>query len=83
MTGREKKKLKVSAARTIAVQPSTVSSNTVAGPSNFKPKDSKLLFSRTRGRLINCSLIGLSGLPATLDVEKFVEVVPFLLLFFD
>jgi len=42
MTGREKKKLKVSNARMIAVQPSTVTSNAVAGPSSSKAKDSTL-----------------------------------------
>ncbi|KIM43164.1 hypothetical protein M413DRAFT_443976 [Hebeloma cylindrosporum] len=40
MTGREKKKLKVSNARTIAVQPSAMTSNAVAGPSSSKAKDS-------------------------------------------
>jgi hypothetical protein len=44
MTGREKKKLKVSAARTIAVQPYAVFPSAVAGPSNFKHKDSKYSF---------------------------------------
>jgi len=42
MTGREKKKLKVSTARTIAVQPSSVTSNAVTGPSSSKAKDSTL-----------------------------------------
>lgn len=44
MTGREKKKLKVSTARTIAVQPT---SNAVAGPSSSKAKDSTLSGSYT------------------------------------
>lgn len=73
MTGREKKKLKVSTARTIAVQPSPVTSNAVAGPSSSKPKDSTLSDSFTDDNQLS-AFIGLLGLPAALDVENFIEV---------
>ncbi|KAF4617537.1 hypothetical protein D9613_005911 [Agrocybe pediades] len=58
LTGREKKKLKVTAARTINVQPTSQASGS-GGPSN-----SNAVKSATK-------------LPATIDVEKFVEARQF------
>ncbi|KAG6811630.1 hypothetical protein H0H92_006499 [Tricholoma furcatifolium] len=62
LTGREKKKLKMTAARTIAVQPAktlTFSDNAVAGPSSKSAVNS------------------LNGLPSAIDVEKFAEARAF------
>ncbi|KAG6844608.1 hypothetical protein H0H87_005542 [Tephrocybe sp. NHM501043] len=59
MTGREKKKIKMTAARTIAVQPvktASFSENAVAGPSSRPAVNS------------------LNGLPSAIDVERFAEV---------
>ncbi|KAH9480457.1 Ribonucleases P/MRP protein subunit POP1 [Psilocybe cubensis] len=62
ITGREKKKLKINAARTIAVQPSSQRESSAAiGPSNSATNHSN----------------SLTGLPTALDVEKFVEARAF------
>lgn len=66
MTGREKKKLKLSAARTIATQ---------AGPSSRTiPTNSALIkYSFTTFKEAH-QVSGILGLPSAIDIEKFVEV---------
>ena len=70
MTSREKKKLKLSVARTIATQaePSQITSRTIPTNSAFIKKYSTTLKKASSG------MVGMAGMPSAIDVEKFVEV---------
>lgn len=75
-TAREKKKMKVTVARTIAVQPVkavTFSDNAVAGPSSgpVNSERQELLWMP----LLTLFVQGMERLPGAIDVEKFAEVV--------
>ena len=69
MTSREKKKLKLSAARTIATQagPSHITSGTIPTNSAFI----KCIFTALKEPH---QVSGMAGMPSTIDIEKFVEV---------
>lgn len=80
LSAREKKKQKISVARTIAVQSSTPASttqNAVAGPSRAVTFDSECsladLHHAKYSHLTKIPL-GMKGLPSAIDVEKFAEV---------
>lgn len=68
MTSREKKKLKLSVARTIATQagPSQISSRTIPTNSVFIKYSTNLRGSH--------QVSGMAGMPSAIDIEKFVEV---------
>ena len=85
-TARERKKQKMVAARTIAVQsttPRSVPENSVAGPSRtvaFVDSEScaSLLFFSALHELM-FDPAGMKGLPSAIDVERFAEVPSVLL----
>ena len=73
-TARQRKKVKIADARTIAVQKvpkASISAPTTRG-AGATAIDSKLDFCHSEIHII--LLLGMKGLPGAIDVEKFVEV---------
>ena len=69
MTSRDKKKLKLSVARTIATQagPSQITSSTIPTNSAFTKYFTTL-------KEASSGMAGMAGMPSAIDIEKFVEV---------